>query len=381
MTSRDLPHLAVLCDFAEEGWPSMDLAAEMLLDQLASRHAHELVATRVQPTYRRALTPLPRAGRNADRLLNRMVWYPRHVRAIRDRFDVFHVCDHSYSQLLLELPPERAGVFCHDLDTFRCLLDPQREARPRWFRAMARRILRGFQRARVVFHATDAVREQIVRHGLIDPARLVKALLGTAPEFTPSRDEPSASRDRPYVLHVGSCIPRKRIDVLLDVFAALRLQFASLRLIQLGGEWTDPQREQIARLHVAEHLEQLRNQPRDVVAGLYRGATVVITTSEAEGFGLPVAEALACGAPVVASDIPALREVGGDAALYAPVGDVGEFARLAAIIVNNPTDASIPARPHRLERAKLFSWSAHADTIVRTYLGIARGHHVMKVAR
>jgi glycosyltransferase involved in cell wall biosynthesis len=381
MNTDNKPHLAVLCDYAEEGWPSMDLVAEMLLDRMAREHAHELGATRVQPAFRRALTPAPRVGRNADRLLNRLVWYPRHVRAVRDRFDLFHLCDHSYSQLLLELPTERAGVFCHDLDTFRCLLEPRIEPRPRWFRAMTRRILRGFQRASVVFHATDAVRAEIERHGLVDPARLVKAPLGTAPEFAPSPDDSVASRGRRYVLHVGSCIPRKRIDVLLDVLAALRAQHADLRLVQLGGEWTDAQRQQIARLGIAAQVEQVRDEPRERVADLYRGAAVVLVTSEAEGFGLPVAEALACGAPVVASDIPALREVGGDAVLYAPVGDVGEFVRLAATILNDPTDGAIPARQRRLDRAKLFSWSAHADTIVRAYLGLTSGITSKETAR
>ena len=64
--------------------------------------------------------------RNADRLLNRFVNYPRYLRQHASEFDVFHIVDHSYAQLVHELPAARTVVTCHDLDTFRCLLDPER---------------------------------------------------------------------------------------------------------------------------------------------------------------------------------------------------------------------------------------------------------------
>ena len=76
-------------------------------------------------------------------------------------------------------------------------------------------------------------------------------------------------------------------------------------------------------------------------------------------------EALACGAPVLASDIPALREVGADAAIYAPVGDVAQWAsRLDAML--SETDLA-SARSLRLSRAAQFSWRRHADIIAQTY--------------
>ena len=70
---------------------------------------------------------------NADRLLNRMWDFPRFARKQVSRFDVFHVCDHSYAQLVHALPAERTGVYCHDLDTFRCLLGPARNLGPAGF--------------------------------------------------------------------------------------------------------------------------------------------------------------------------------------------------------------------------------------------------------
>ena len=137
---------AIVCDYLEEGWASMDLTGEMILDHLAARPPGEVAATRVRPPWRHRAARFSGSGtaRNVDRLLNRMVDYPRDLKRIAkdSPFDVYHIVDHSYSQLVHVLPAERTVVTCHDLDTFRCLLDPAAEPRPKWFRAMARRSLR-----------------------------------------------------------------------------------------------------------------------------------------------------------------------------------------------------------------------------------------------
>jgi glycosyltransferase involved in cell wall biosynthesis len=329
------------------------------------------VGQAIRPPFVRRFTRLPVAGRtgtarNLDRLLNRFRDYPRHIRRAAVGFDAFHLVDHSYSQLLMELPEGRAGIYCHDLDTFRCVLEPDRDRRPWWFRAMTRRALDGFRRAAVVFHSTRAVGEDIIRFGLADAGRLVHAPYGPAPEFTPEPvgDEVGGT-SRPFLLHVGSCIPRKRMDVLLSVFAEVRRAQPELQLVQVGGVWTETQRMQLARLGLSAAVRQRRGLSRSELAALYRSATLVLQPSEAEGFGLPVLEALACGAAVVASDIPTLREVGGDAVTYCPVGDVGAWSAEVLRLVERPS--SCPPRADRLARAALFSWDAHAQTIWNAY--------------
>jgi glycosyltransferase involved in cell wall biosynthesis len=363
--------LAVVCDYPEESWPSMDLAAEMLLRELRWQRG-PLHAERVCPSFRRRLSHLPWLGRraaafNADRLFNRLWDYPRHLRRRAAEFDLFHLCDHSYSQLVHVLPVERTGVFCHDLDTFRCLLEPERERRSRWFRAMARHILRGLEKAAVVFHTTAAVRAEIERHGLLDPARLVQAPLGAAPEFTAEllEDEQADEDVAPFVLHVGSCIPRKRIDVLLYVFAAARARHPELRLFKVGGSWTPAQHEQLDRLGLRDAVTLFDGIGRRVLAVLYRTARLVLLPSEAEGFGLPLVEALACGAAVAASDLPVFREVAGDAASYFPVGDVPAWTEGVCRLLADSGTA--PPRAARLARAARFSWANHARIIANAY--------------
>ena len=146
------PRIGLICDFVEENWPSMDLVAGMVFDHVSREHASTIDITRICPPLRRRFGRLPGIGNapalhNADRLLNRFVDYSRWLKPQVADFDLFHLIDHSYSQLVHDLPPGRTVVTCHDLDTFRCVLEPEREPRPRWFRAMTGRILSGFRKA------------------------------------------------------------------------------------------------------------------------------------------------------------------------------------------------------------------------------------------
>jgi glycosyltransferase involved in cell wall biosynthesis len=290
----------------------------------------------------------------------------------RGAFDLFHLCDHSYSHLVHGLPADRTGVFCHDLDTFRCLLQPEADRRPRWFRAMAKHILKGMQKAAVVFHTTSAVREEILSYGLIDTERLIQAPLGVAEEFQPESPEADPAEPqlsllagREFLLHVGSCIPRKRIDVLLDTFAAIRVEHPDLRLVKAGGKWSKSQREQIDRLGIGQGIHHFQDLNRDQLASFYRRSKLVLITSDSEGFGLPAIEALACGAGVLASDIAPLREVGGDAMIYAPAGDAPAWSETLHSILSGKL--LLPTKDMRLTQADQFSWRNHAAIIANAY--------------
>ncbi len=100
--------------------------------------------------------------------------------------------------------------------------------------------------------------------------------------------------------------------------------------------------------------------PKDELAELYRGAAALVLPSRFEGFGLPVLEAMACGTPVVAADEPALREVAGDAAVYAEDGDFAAAARARS-------PSATASRAAGLERAQLFSWDETARRTAEVY--------------
>jgi len=372
-----IPRLALLMDPREEGWPSMDLVGEALLEGLTS-HPTEVSAVSVRPPMPRVARRVPHLGTrnaafNADRLLTRFGLYPGRALLVRGHYDAFHVVDHTYSQLVHALPTGRTGVYCHDLDAFRSVLEPQREPRPAWFRLMARAQLAGLERAALVFHSTQTVRSQLLARGVVDPSRLVWAPYGVSPEYRPEPVPGDRSAEllaplggQPYLLHVGSAIPRKRLDVLFAAFAALRARHPDLRLVQQGGTLSPTQRAQVEELGIGDALLQPPRQERPTLAGLYRRARAVLVTSDMEGFGLPVIEALACGAPVVASDLPVLREVGADACVYCPVGEVPTWVEAVDALLTGGQPP--PPREARLARAARFTWAAHARTVLEAYL-------------
>ncbi len=374
--------LAVIRDYPEENWLSMALCAEMLLKHLQTEQNTSIQAIGVCPTFNWRIKHIPWIGKkkfgyNADRLLNRFWHYPHYLKQKVKEFDFYHITDHSYAQLAHVLPPERTGVYCHDIDAFRSLVEPEKEPRPGWYRAMSSRILSGLQSSAVVFYSTAEVRRQIEHYQLVEPSRLVHAPYGISPEFKMMSENISISDQKileqigevPFLLHVGSCVPRKRIDILLEVFAQAQAIYPELLLVKVGGEWSDSQQQQISQLKISKSLIHLKGLDRSTIAVLYQKASAVLLTSEAEGFGLPVIEALACGAIVIASDIPVLNEVGGDGVIYCPTGDISAWVEKVTQVLSNSNSA--PELNLRLSQAQKYSWSNHAQIIAESYLKLA----------
>jgi glycosyltransferase involved in cell wall biosynthesis len=380
--------VAILADYLEEGWPSMDLVADMLFDRLQREHAGSVAPSLVRPVMRRRAGRLPGSGRltwssGLDRLTNRMWDYPRVVADLNGRFDLFHIVDHSYAQLVHRLPAARTLVTCHDLDTFRSVLDPSIEPRSALFRAMTRRILDGLRLAGHVACDTAATRDALVARAGVAADRTSVVPNGPHPSCTPQA-EASADFDAARLLgprgdvvdllHVGSTIPRKRIDVLLRIFESLRAADRHVRLIRVGGPFTAAQRALARDLGLAESIVVLPTLDRSTLAAVYRRSALLLMPSEREGFGLPVLEALACGTPVVASDLAALREVGGFAAMYCPVEDVEAWQRTVLRLLDertqNPAQWNL-RRDAGIRRAAAFSWSHYANEIVAIYARMA----------
>jgi hypothetical protein len=148
--------VALVADFAEERWPSMDVVADALFDRLCVEHADQVEAVLMRPHFKwrftraadsaASLDSLSKAKFNADRLLNRFLEYPGILRCARHNFDVFHIIDHSYAHLVAHVASRRAIVTYHDLDAFRPLIEPPVSAQRRLLKFMAARELHGLQR-------------------------------------------------------------------------------------------------------------------------------------------------------------------------------------------------------------------------------------------
>jgi glycosyltransferase involved in cell wall biosynthesis len=360
----------------------MDLFGDMLFQRFTAEHASAIEVEQLRPALRPRFSRIPGLGRagffwNADRLLNRFHDYPVWLEKRAARFDLFHLVDHSYSQLILDLPAERTVVTCHDLDTFRCLLEPELDPRPRWFRAMAQRTLNGFLRASHVICVSAFTKENVLRHGLFSPDRITVIHPGADPVFFSSSGAVPAeiaqrlgAVDQPFLLHVGSTIRRKRIDVLLRVFARVASERPNLQLLRVGGDFTAQQWQLAEDLGVAGKIVQSPRLTKAQLAAVYRQAAIVLQASDAEGFGLPVIESMACGCPVVASDIAPLREAGGSAAEYCPVADIEAWSETVIRLLRERETATETweiRRANARRHSSRFTWSENANQTLAVY--------------
>lgn len=378
--------VAVIADYLEEEWPSMDLVANMLMEHLSHEYGASIDATLIRPPMPRRLSRLPPRLVGAkpsvvDRAIARQWDYARHLRRV-DAFDVYHVVDHTYANLVHGLPKARTVVTCHDVDAFRSVLEPELEPRSLPYRWMSGRILGGLRAAAHVMCDSDATRDALVALAGFPPDRL--SVIRNGADATGWSDSGAASDleagrllgppRRHDLLHVGSTIQRKRIDLLIDLFAAIRQAQPDARLIRAGGQFTADQRVRARDLGVLDAIVVLPFVDRATLSAVYRRAAVTLLPSEREGFGLPIVETLACGTPVVASDIPVLREIGGDAASYAPLGDTDAW-RDTVLALFHERDTSpeqwAARRAAARARAADFSWSRYAARVVEVYDTVA----------
>lgn len=218
-------------------------------------------------------------------------------------------------------------------------------------------------RAHLVVTTCEATKSDLVAHAAVRPERILVAPLGHRP---PSTVAPPAPVPGPYVLGVGSVTPRKGFQVLARAVARLGDDAPPVVIAGPDGWQADEVRAEVHRLGVADRITFLGRVDDDVLEGLYRHALVLCHPSEAEGFGIPVLEAMGYGTPMVAGDIPPVREVAGDAAVLVPPGDADALADALRALLADDADR---ARRGALGRARAagMTWQRTADLIADGY--------------
>lgn len=213
---------------------------------------------------------------------------------------------------------------------------------------------------------SDAVRAEIIEHFGADPDRVVAVHNG----FTPAAGgDPAAGRrlagHESFVLAVGTIEPRKDLPTLFRAIDLLADDGHDVPLVHVGHDGWGLDAADAARdaMRHPGAVIRLGGRPHTELMDLFAAARVFAYPSRYEGFGLPVLEAMSAGVPVVASDIPAIREVAGDAATLVPTGDV---RRLADAIGRVWTDDAVRADhiERGAERTRRFSWDRCVDGLV-----------------
>jgi glycosyltransferase involved in cell wall biosynthesis len=212
------------------------------------------------------------------------------------------------------------------------------------FRRVVPRAARG---ARRVLTVSERTRDDLVRlYGLPEEKVLVTPN-GVDPAFTPGNSLSLGT----YVLAVGAVQPRKN-----HLAALAAAEAVPLPLVVAG-----PVKDEALAARLRDAGADLRGYvTQNELVELYRGAACLVQASHFEGFGLPMLEAMASGTPVVALDEPALREVGGEAAVFVDEAHLAEGMRLALAEHDQRAAAG-------LERARAFSWRVTAEKTLEVY--------------
>ena len=297
-----------------------------------------------------------------------------------DRPDVAFIPAH----VLPALPPRRAVVTLHDLG-----YEHIPEAHPAASRLYLRLSTRWSARAATQLIAiSEATRRDLVRWTGVSAAKITVVYHGVDERFKPVAPELSAAAAAryglrgPYLLFLSTIQPRKNLVGLIDAYAQARAEHPDLPALALGGKpgWLTAEIERrAADLGVAEHVRFLGYVADADVVPLLSGAAIYLLPSLYEGFGMTILEAMACGAPVITSNVSSLPEVAGDAALLVEPRDIGGLAGAIGALWRDPARRA-ELRARGLAWAARWTWERCARETLAVLEATAAGAPAREVA-
>jgi glycosyltransferase involved in cell wall biosynthesis len=301
-------------------------------------------------------TPLPFArpnlkmGQGPRNMLERRWWtWGLQGEISRLGIEVFHGTDFAVPYL-----PLRPSVMTiHDLSPW---MNPDWHSDSDRIRSRTPMLLR-LGLATMVITPSEAIRRAAIEHFRLQPDRVVAVPLAAGESFRP-RTVPKPSP--PYLLYVGTLEPRKNIHLILDLWRELRREHG-VDLILAGRRRAD-----FPEVPAEPGLRVRGLTPEEDLADLYSGAVACLYPSYYEGFGLPVLEAMQCGALVITSRDPAIVEVAADGAILLDLEDrVPWLDALRSAVTQSEHTRAI--REKALARAGEFSWTKTARLTKAVY--------------
>jgi glycosyltransferase involved in cell wall biosynthesis len=223
-----------------------------------------------------------------------------------------------------------------------------------------------------VLVVSEATKQDLMRHCRVDGQKVRVIYNGVSERFHPLTESLDSVRLRynlpeRFVLFVGTVEPRKNLARLVEAFNRVGRKIAhSLVVVGAKGWKTSPIYREIGRSPLRDRIHVTGFVADGDLPAVYNLADAFVYPSLYEGFGIPVVEAMACGTPVVTSDVSALPEVAGDAAVLVDPLDVAQLAEAIERVLHDETLREM-LRAKGIERAKRFSWDASAAKVVQCF--------------
>ena len=287
-----------------------------------------------------------------------------------NRFDLYHEPN------ILPLPFDGPTVITvHDISWVRY---PQSHPVER-VRAMNKYFQTGLDRAALILTDSEFIKQELMEVFGVQPQRITPVLLGVEAQFRPQSAEQTAPTlqahglvHQQYILAVGTLEPRKNLTLVLNAFmqltGALRARFP-LVVVGMKGWHTAELEQQMAPLTAAGHIRLLGYLPRAQLADLIAGAMTLVYPSIYEGFGLPPLEAMACGVPVVTSNVSSIPEVVGDGGLMVSPQDIDGMRTALETLLTAPDIRADLAR-RALARSIQFTWGRCVNQTIAAYVRV-----------
>src|SRR5579884_1822059 len=345
-------------------------------------HLPECFRYKVVFESRGANVPLPQLGDQfsvypipaSDRLMN-AVWHrarlPIPIEVRTGRIDVFHSPDFSMAP---SIAPSLVTV--HDL-AFEAV--PQLSY-PSLARYLHRVVPRGVRRARAVIVPSSHTKAEMLARLGTDEGKVHVIPEGVSGVFRPDSPADDAAVlqrrgiTRPYIFTHSTLEPRKNVDRLLEAISLLQTsEFPHVLLLAGRLGWLyEPIFETHARLELGDRARFLTDCSDQELAALLRQADLAVYPSLYEGFGLPVLEALACGAPTVCSGNTSFPEIAGTAADLFDPWDVDDIAAVMRAVLEDG-DRQAALRRQGPVQARTFTWERCARATVEVYNAVGQG--------
>lgn len=215
--------------------------------------------------------------------------------------------------------------------------------------------------AGLIIAVSHFTKKDVVKHAGVDPGRVVVVHNGVAPDFKPGARGATGRFSLPekFILNVGGIDKRKNMELLFDSFKSLLDIDPDFHLVITGAIEADPQYQKFLNALDGRSLASRAIAPgyvtKEDLVMLYNRATVFVYPSLYEGFGLPILEAMACGAPVISTNRSSIPEVAGDAALLLDPDEPEAFAEAVTTIARSVEEREKMSRAG-IKRAAQFSW-------------------------
>ncbi|MFL5733693.1 MAG: glycosyltransferase family 4 protein [Chloroflexia bacterium] len=242
-------------------------------------------------------------------------------------------------------------------------------------RIMLNYIPYSMKRAQQVITLSESAAQDIEQVYGIPRSKITVTPLAARAPFTGTASVEEVSRLRrhhgledPYILAVGNLQPRKNLLRLFEAFAQLPPSASDVKLAVVGkAQWKESEiYRRVTELQIEDRVVFTGYMDDEDLALLYQGSLGLVYPSIYEGFGLPILEAMACGAPVICSNTSSMPEVAGDAAILVDPLNVGEIAEaIASVVQSSAVREQLRERGRR--QAALFSWENTARQTLEVY--------------